>query len=258
MELHLNIPTSTARLSQKQLRFVSRLWVAGYSTNEFLLKAFLYLSGLKLATWKNPVPGGWWFKHPSHKKPFVIETDLLNTMAGQCRYLLSMGEVQPLKWIRGARARHYRLFNATLDEYLMAENYFFAYVETKRDAHLHNLMSVLYRRPWQRWNPAKIQQRAKKFKNVDPETKNAVLMWYIGFRGFVPKRCPSLFAGKKSSGKGNIRNYVNGIIHQLTAGDITRKRNLLKQPAWDALDELEQRAYESLETEKRLKSQQKK
>lgn len=258
MEVRLNIPTATVQLSQKQLRFVSRLWVAGYSTNEFLLKAFLYLSGLKLDTRKKPDATGWWFKHPSRKQPFVIETDLLNTMAGQCRYLLSMGEVQPLKWIRGARSRHFRLFDATLDEYLMAENYFFAYVETKREEHLDNLISVLYRRPWQRWNPAKIQQRAKKFKNVDPEVKNAVFMWYIGFRSFVPKRCPSLFTGKKGSGKGNIRNYVNGIIHQLTAGDITRKRALMKQPAWDALDELEQRAYESLEAEKRIKSKQKK
>lgn len=230
-----------------------------YPETEFLVTAFLYLSGLKIIPWKPAEKdGARWFRHPSRKKPFLLEPSLLHSMAQSCRFLLHTGEVQPVKWIRMARARHFRLLNATLDEYLMAENYFFAYVETKQEVHLDNLMSVLYRRPWQRWNPDKIQKRAKKFRKVDTEVKNTVLMWYTGFRGFVPKRCPSLFSGNGSSGKVNIRNYVNGIIHQLTGGDITRKKKLMEQFAWDALDELEQRAYENIEAEKKLKSRQKK
>ena len=257
MELHLNIPTATSQLTSRQFRFISNLFLMYYSEREFLLKAFLYLSGLKFVHWKEADDdGARWFKHDYCKETFLIEPSILVPLSEKCRFLFHGGEYQPLHWIKMARARHYRLFNATLDEYLMAENYFFAYVETKKEDHLDNLISVLYRYPWQQWNSSKIQLRALKFRTVDPAVKNSVFMWYVGFRGFVPKRCPNLFSGKGSSGKINIRNYINGIIHQLTEGDITRKRNLLKQPAWDALDELEQRAYEIIESERKIKSRQ--
>jgi hypothetical protein len=154
------------------------------------------------------------------------------------------GEVNPLPWIKLARARHYRLYNASFEEYLMAENYYFAFVETKDPVHLDNLISVLYRRPWHRWDASLIQSRAKIFRVVNGAVKNTVFMWYIGFRSYIPVRCPSLFSGEKSDRPFKPRDYINSMIHQLTNGDITIKQQLLKLPAMDALDELEQRAVE--------------
>jgi hypothetical protein len=165
-------------------------------------------------------------------------------MKRQVEFLLQPDEVHPLSRIGWAKACHFRLYNARFEQYLMAENYYFAYLETKNDEHLDNLISCLYRRPWHRWNAAKIQKRAKQFRKVDPSIKYTVFMWYIGFRSYVPKRCSSLFSGKKSKRKFNPREYINGMIHQLNNGDITIKAKLLKQSAWDALDELEQRAID--------------
>jgi len=73
-----------------------------------------------------------------------------------------------------------------------------------------------------------------------------VFMWYIGFRSYVPKRCKALFSVKGSTGGRpfNPREYINGMIHTLSNGDITIKDKLLSRPCWDALDELEQRALE--------------
>ena len=167
-------------------------------------------------------------------------------MAKQCRFLLEPAELHPLRWIRFARARHFRLYNATFDEYLMAENYYFAFIETKKPEHLDNLVAVLYRLPWHRWNANKIRGRGLWFRHADPAEKNSVFMWYTGFRAYVPKRCPHLFSGGgKKAEAFNPRNYINGMVHQLTNGDITLKNKLLKQPCWDALDELEQRAIEA-------------
>lgn len=247
MELRLYLPKSWVEIKPRQLRFISFLFVNQTSEPEFLIKAFMFLTGLKLVrTRKGKRDGARWFKHGNLKRPFLIKPDVLSTMADKCRFLLQPGEVKPLPYIRFAKARHYRLFNCCFEEYLMAENYYFAYVQTKDPVHLDNLIAVLYRRPWQKWNAGKIQKRARKFRTLDEITKNAVFMWYIGFRTYVPKRCKTLFGGEKSGGGSfNPRNYINGMIHQLTNGDITLKRELLKQPAWDALDELEQRAQEA-------------
>jgi len=236
MEARINIPGSGAQLTPRQLKAISWLFLLGLPETEFLVKAFLFLAGLRVQAWREPEPdGARWFVHNSVKKPFLIETDMLAEMAKSVSFLLQPGEIKPI-----------RLYNATFEEYLMAENYYFAYTETKKTEHLDNLISVLYRLPWHRWNAAKIQPRARWFRSVKPATKNSVFMWYTGFRGYVPKRCPHLFSGSgKKTEPFNPRNYINGMIHQLSNGDITIKEKLLQQPCWDALDELEQRAIEA-------------
>jgi len=245
MELRITMPQSTSDLKPLELRYISLLFLQGYSGTEFLVKAFLFLSGIRLQADMKPEPdGARWYRHRSLKKPFLLEADKLSEMAGHCRFLLEPGEIHPQRWIGLARARHFRLYNATFEEYLMAENYYFAYIRTKKDRYLDNLVSCLYRRPWQRWDAARIQKRAGQFRNVKPEVKNAVFMWYIGFRSYVPKRCPELFSGRKSKRPFNVREYINGMVHQLSNGDITIKDKLLRRPVWDALDELEQRAID--------------
>jgi len=245
MQLRLNIPTATDQLTGRQLKFISMLFTMKQTETDFLVKAFLFLSGLKLYISAKPEGDANWFRHKSLKKHVLIDTDMLCEMAKRCAFLLSPGEVKPLRWIRFARARHYRLYNATFDEYLMAENFYFAYLETKLPEHLDNLIAVLYRLPWHRYNAAKIQTRARYFVAAKPEVKQTVFIWYVGFRHYITKRCPQLFSGKKSSQAFNARNYINGMIHQLSNGDITIKEKLLQQPCWDALDELEQRAIEA-------------
>lgn len=244
--LKLYIPTKLSELSPDQLRYISRLYLMQYSETEFLVKALFYLTGLKLSIELKTSPGSFYCSHPSMRRSFILDADQIAEMKKAVEYLLTSDEVKPLPWIGFARSRQYRLYNATFEEYLMAENYYFAYIETKKDEHLDNLISCLYRRPWHRWNAAKIQKRAKQFRKVDPSIKYTVFMWYIGFRTYVPKRCKSLFSGKSSGKKRpfNPREYINGMIHQLNNGDITIKAKLLKQSVWDALDELEQRAID--------------
>lgn len=247
--LKLTLPTKWIDLTNRQLVFVSRLWMAEYPETDFLVKAFLILTGVKLVTGGVETHGraSLHYKHRSIKKPFLIETDLMAELCEKCRYLLTPDEVNPINRIGFARARHFRMYNATFEEYLMAENYFFAYTETRKEEHLDNLIACLYRLPWQRWNAGKIQSRAKMFGKIDPAIKNAVFLWYIGFRSYVPKRCKALFS-VKGGGSGrpfNPREYINGMIHTLSNGDITIKDKLLSRPCWDALDELEQRALEN-------------
>ncbi len=198
MELRLNLPQSTAQLTPRQLKAISWLFLLGLPESEFLIKAFLFLSGLRVYV-KSQAPEAssqkpTWFIHKSLKKPFIIDADLLSEMAKQCSFLLEPAELHPLRWIRLARARHFRLYNATFEEYLMAENYYFAYVETRKTEHLDNLVAVLYRRPCHRWNASKIRSRGLQFRKVSPELKHSVFMWYSGFRAYVPKRCPHLFS----------------------------------------------------------------
>jgi len=181
-----------------------------------------------------------------------MEPDKVAAMADNCRFLLEGGEIHPLRWIRLARSRHFRLYNANFEQYLMAENYYFAWMQTNDTTHLDNLIAVLYRKPWQRWNAAKIQKRARYFSSIAPEVKNSVFLWYAGFRKLVERRCPNLYSKKGSSEKLNVSEYLNGMIHALNNNDITRNPGLMKQPVWDALNEMEQRALEAVKMKEAL------
>lgn len=244
-ELRITIPTQLSQLTGEHLKFIALLYLMEYPEAEFLTKALLKITGISIVREVKNEPGAYWFKHPMRKKPFILDADVLAEMLKKVAFLLAPDELHPLKWIGLSRARHFRLYNATFGEYLMAENYYFAYTQTRNPLHLDNLMACLYRQPWQRWHANKIQQRAARFRSTSPEIKFTVFLWYIGFRSFVPKRCKALFSGAKSKQAFNPRNYINGMVHQLSNGDITLKDKLLSRPVWDALDELEQRAIDA-------------
>jgi len=242
IELKIELPKQTIDLNNNELLFISRLFLQQYVISEFITKAFLFLSGLKHFAGNAAGDGAHWYKHKSIKQPFLIDIDVMTELVKNCQFLTEPGEFRPLRKIAGARARHYRLYNASFEEYLMAENYYFAFTETRKDEHLHNLISVLYRPWWQRWDASKIKTRAKRFSTTRPEVANTVLMWYSGVRWCITKRCKTLFSGKPSGSAFDAREYINGLVHQLNNGDITLNEKLLKQPLWSALDELEQRA----------------
>lgn len=238
--LRLTLPKAWNELNSSQLRFVAAIMGSTCSRYELLIPALMQFTGIRHHEGEK-VDGARWFTHPEMKNPFILENDQLTAMADKLGYLMDIQECHPLKWIRKSRARHFRLYNATFEEYLLAENYFFAYSQTYQEKHLDNMMAVLYRKPWERFNADKVEKRANYFRSVPSDKKNAMFLWYVGFRSYVRKRCPNLFSG---SGKEqpDVRRYINGIIHTLNNGDITITDKLMKQPAWYALDELEQRA----------------
>lgn len=238
--LRLQLPTSWAHLKPRHLLFISRLLTVGGSPEEVKLKTFLFITRLRILVAHGDGPN--YFTHHAIRKPFIIDPDVLASILNKLNFIFEPGEIHPPRFIGLARACHFRLYNATFEEYLMAENYYFAYVETKNTVHLFNLVATLYCRPWERFNTERIERRARRFRRTDSAIINAVFMWYIGFRDYVPRRCKALF-GKPASGKPfNARNYLNGMVHQLNNGDITLNDRLMHVPVWDALDELEQRA----------------
>lgn len=244
MELRINIPKRLDQLKSGELLYISRLYLQNYPETEFLVKALLYLTGLRLSVEIKSEPGSYYCSHPDYKKPFILDAEQLAGMKNAVNFLLKPDEIHPLPCIGMAKSCHFRLYDASFEQYLMAENFYFAYIKTQNTEHLDNLISCLYRRPWHKWDAEKIQSRAKQFRNIDMAIKNTVFIWYVGFRSYVPQRCKHLFSGKKSQKPFNIREYINGMIHQLNNGNITIKDKLLRQSCWDALDELEQRAID--------------
>lgn len=247
-EIRLHIPQRMFDLNKDQLLYISELFSSGLAEREFLIKAFIFLAEIRVMPYYSAPKSDDVVLTHKKSKPFLLNAEQLALLSEKCRYLLTPDEANPVRrFKRFALARHPRLYNTSFDEYLMAENYYFAFTQTQNFEHLDHLISVLYRYPWQRWNSAKIQKRAAKFTTLSMAEKYSVFLWYAGFRHYVSKRCNTLFSNKGGGGGGafNPRSYINNMIHQLTNSDVTLREKLLKTPTMGALDELEQRAIEA-------------
>ena len=249
-EIRLHIPQRMIDLDKDQLLYISELFSSGLDEREFLIKAFIFLAEIRIMPYYSAPKSDDVVLTHKKSKPFLLNSEQLALLSEKCRYLLTPDEVRPIKrFKRFAKARHQRLYNTTFEEYLMAENYYFAFTQTGKVEHLDSLISILYRYPWHRWSSAKIQKRAKKFSSLSLAEKYSAFLWYAGFRHYVSKRCKTLFSSKSGGGGGggafNPRSYINNMIHQLTNSDVTLREQLLKTPTMAALDELEQRAVEA-------------
>lgn len=256
MRIDLSLPTSWDQLKPKQLLFVSWLFLQGKERSDFLTRAFIFLSGLRplqksASINKKEKQFDYWYKHKFYKKAFTISQGVMVELVNRCKFLLEdVGEVNPLKRIRFARARDRRLYKSTFGEYLSAENWYFAYQTTQKEEYLDCLVACLYRPWWKRFDDSKVRKRSKFYRKVPIHVKYTVFLWYSGFRNYVKTRCPELFKETGEGGKMNVRDHITGMIRCLNDGDITKNKLLMKSPLWDALTELNQ----AMEAVKKLKS----
>lgn len=250
--LNLHIPHQWIDLTESQLIFVSSVLLKGKTRVEALTKCMLFFTGLKPIRWhkvfKPELINGWpayWYFHKKHPKPFLLNAPEINAMAEQCAFVLDTeGEVHPLKRIRSARALDYRLYDATFEHFLMAQNYFEMYHSQRKEELLNCLCSILYKRRFKPFNSSLIIKDSAYYKRVSMLKKHTVYLWYAGFQNLVTKRCPTLM--KKSGGgeKSSMREQINTMMRMVNGGDISKNKEILNAPMWDALYEMEAQAVE--------------
>jgi hypothetical protein len=246
MDVNLIIPKKWIELSNKQLRFVSRLFHSDFSRekNKFLAHAFLFFSGLKI--YSSKTKGSFLVKKKGGKK-FYIKTAFIAYGANRLEWLLKeVGEIHPLRRILFTKPCSYRLYDTKFRQFLSAENWYEAFSQTKNVKYLNRLVATCYHFPGQKFNENKVISRAWKYKLVSFETKYTVYLWYSGFRGYVGQECPDIF-GKGNGESVRIKDYIMGLIRGLTDGDVTKNESVQDTGIWDALYELNAKAKQAKE-----------
>ena len=247
--INLNTPTSWIELNNKQLKFVSKLFMSEFASiqSRFLTHALIFFTKIKI---KQVNSLSYRLKVPKHLS-FQISTSLLLSITNLLQWLLDeVTEIKPLRSIAFAKPVHYRLHNTNFEVFLAAENYYIAFEQTKDTVHLNNLIACLYYLPLQKFNEKKIVKRGKYFSFVPIHVKYTVFLWYSGFRYLVSNKCPDLFhSNKKSSNQAKliIKDHILGLIRGLTEGDVTKTNNIYKTDTWTALYELDAKAKEGRE-----------
>jgi hypothetical protein len=267
------IPTTWNELSKKQLLRVADFLDQRLTEFDFKVKMFFVLSGWKLNEYGVKIGRkyhnivAWQFVELSKKAAFLLtETE---TKDERITFIQSKLTCNCVPEFRCRFRRYYgpadRLYNLTFGEYIVADNYYTRYLETRNVEFLDKLMATLYRRKDKEYDPESslyrgdkrepfnshtVEARAKKLSRMDINLKLAVMLLFQGCKNHLSNVFREVFT---PSGGSPSRFGALSLVDALTNGDVTKSETVRNQYLWDVMVHLEN----TIRTHRELKEKQK-
>lgn len=242
--VELTSPKNYGELSQKQLIYLTALMLSGQSEEQIRIKCFLKFSGIKIIAKHR---GLYSCKKNAGKELFTISAEQVMFFSKKFDWMFrDFKGIQPITKIGCYMACDKFFRNLKFEDYLMAENHYQAYIFTKDNKHLVNLMSVLYRKGGSQNNHSSV--RYIKFLS-SPVQRQITLMWMVGVKEFLSEKFTYLFVRVNQEMDENPKapdmfKIMTDQVRMLTNGDLTKNEQVLKSNTWDALNEMNEKCKE--------------
>ncbi len=252
--INLTIPTNWNQLTPKQILMVCRLHLSQLTQQEFRLKAFLALTGMKALS--RPLLGGYYsFSLKGqllriHQEEMVWFLKSVDFLLGECQ--LSVNRFPSI--IIGLR-RYFgpanKCYNLTLNEYIHASASVYKYQMTEDFKHIDTLCAILYRPrghgscesdPRERFDDYGYQKNQNRFARLSKHKKLAVMMFFLGCQYELNKAFPHLLSNSTISSEPlNPVPHLQKMVRLLNTDDITKNRQVLNSLLWEAFAQLDDR-----------------
>lgn len=253
--LDLRLPASWQQLTQPQLRYAYALLASGqFSPDEAKARCLLRWAGLApapAATWL-PAPGGSVRLRRGRRLLLLRRQDLAAALAHLDWMDAPPDEPLRLEAWHGRRALSPLIREADFGTYLQLENLFQGFLLSRDPRALDHMARILYPEP----TPAPRRRR-----NSQPEGQEkavlrySVLNWYAALKRRFAREWPDLFRPAPAGGQGqappDMAATMNAELRALTGGDVTREQAVRAVGCWRALEELNAKAREAAEFNKK-------
>jgi len=229
-QLNINLPTRWSELTPSQLLFVAGQLLRQPQETELLTNCFLKFAGLypmsmSIADGHYTFMKGWFNEVRIHPEEFA-------DMACSLEWILAgITLFEPPLKIKGCYAVHYKLYEVSLEDYLIADSMYLAYAQTSNEQFLNTLLAVVY--------PSRhsTEKHAKHFRKVPLALKYVVFLWFTGLKSWIITQYPYLFSGSGGEFVSPAES-AKSIIAALNGGDITKNAVIKQSYVHEALDEL--------------------
>lgn len=254
MEINLTAPRSWRELTNKQLTYISFLMTSRQLTKaELHAHAFVRFTGIRII---RMVRGTWICQHK--KQRFKLDPESVALFCRQFNFLTDgITEINPLDHIVKRTHVDFRLRGIPFLQYLACENYYQAFLFTKDEKQLNALCAAFYT-DGKAFNDGKTVANAKAFAPVPFYVRYTVFLWYFGLKSVLSRSFPNLFTpSSELDEKGqpdspDMRKVINNMVRALSGGDVTKTKAIYNTETWTALAELDAKALEYKEYEKRM------
>lgn len=239
MRIDITLPKSWHDLTQVQFLKVTRLFLKNYQEHELLSHALLIITGWKIEPGRmiQTTEETDFLVKPEKGDSFWISAEMFYTLATKLKWITDNFQLPAaVPGIRGFVLPNLKLYGATLEQYLMADNFLQAYQHTQKPQYLNLLLASLFLRKNEEFNAERVTLNARRFKFVRFYRKNAVLFWFMGVKDWLASKYPYVFSG--SSNDLSPSDAVINLMTALNGGDITRNKQILQSHLHEALNEL--------------------
>jgi hypothetical protein len=257
-ELNLTAPRSWKELSAKQLTYISWLMTQKQlSPEELHAFAFVRFTGIRIVHEKD---GYCLCRHKG--RFFTLSPEQILSFSRQFAWLTSgIGEITPIPELNGYRHQDCRLRGLPFAQYLACENYYQAYIFTKDEIFLNCLIASFYLSE-EKFDDGKTAEFSKTFAKIPFHIRHTVFLWFYGLKSVFQENFPNFFQKietileDEKPQAPNMRKQIDNMIRTLTGGDVTKTKAIYTVDTWAALAELDAKALEYKELERRIKKKQ--
>lgn len=247
--LNLHLPLSWNELSEKQLRYV---FFALYNFEPIRAKTYIFCRLLGIKVYKKSKDG--WvcsIKLSLRKRQrFILQLWQVEYWLRSLDYIFQPS-ISPVRLAR--IKRRYPVDNllhgVTFNDYICIENLYQGYLYKHDNKILVQMFQYLYK-----------DNRNRIMKWVTPSPNNiellSIFMWWGSVKRAYMEYFPHFFKRvvkdeNSDNDSYNLLEVVNAQIRALTAGDITKEKEVLNMDCWRALTELNEKAREVEEWKKK-------
>ena len=245
----LTAPKSWAELSQEKLHYV--LCLLTTFENAVVVKTYMLIrfSGINVVSkdrygWICYFRPAWW----KRKRFFSIQTWQIQGLLEQLDYIDSYENMDVrLDRIGRFHAVDVLLHGVRFLDYLNAEKYFQAYNVSHDELMIRKLAGVLY---------SDKRGRKRSYLKLSAAETLGTYLWYAHVKSVFSREFPNFFKKLPADETADfdVLKAMNTQIRALTDGDVTKEKEIYNIDCWRALTELDQKAREAEEFNKRLKN----
>lgn len=239
--LYIELPTSWEKLSQDELAGVYLL-MSSVEAELLPCHVFMFLAhGRVIRTVDNGFLCSFTTDN-GREVPITLKPEQLVTMMNELDFLKSPGDFPVrLEIIQNRKAVNHELHGVKFSDYIALENYYQGFIVSKDSAILPRIADILY--------------PGDAFSSLSPTEALNVINWMIQIKANFSGSFPNFFRPVSDDSHGEQMSQLeimNNEIRALTGGDLTKEADILASDCWRALTELDFKAKEAEEFNRRM------
>jgi hypothetical protein len=239
--LDFHLPTSWEELTQDQLRYITRIMFL-FEPYTTVIVAFRKITGIHFIKSDKQ---GWHCSTKVGKRRinFMLSAEEVHGYVSQLKWLLSPG-AQPVRLDTVGKyiAVDAELHGLPFGDYLVCENLYQGFIQTKSIDLLNQMAVMLYRG---------VDGDYASGIDCDNGESLSVFLWFAAVKNKFAKEFPYFYRspgdGEELADESSMTQIMNAQIRALTGGDITKEQQVMDMDCWRALTELNEKAREAEE-----------
>lgn len=236
MDIDITLPRSWRDMTQEKLRYFFSLMAMGFSQDQIKTYCLFRWGNLEVVQQM-----GKSYMLKKDKKEFLASPMLIASCVDCLSFLDEMPTYPTnLRKIGRYECLPFNFSEVPFKKFIICDNLYQGYMATKKEDLLEEMAKVLY---------------SPRVKLNNPE-RVSILYWWASLKNYFNSEFKYFFNGTSSgtlTGE-QVKNAMNAQIRALTGGDITKEKEVLAMDTWRALTELDAKAHDYEELERKYPS----